>query len=93
MYHDQRRNQSTWMSPGEFVIEPGQGHKIVLTNEGLDGDMSAGTIRFEVIDDLPSVFADSIKLVSNDGEDMNFVHPDHLGAPQKMTDVNQNIII
>ena len=55
--------------------------------------MSAGTIRFEVIDDLPSVFADSIKLVSNDGEDMNFVHPDHLGAPQKMTDVNQNIII
>ncbi|MCC3304877.1 RHS domain-containing protein [Sneathiella sp. HT1-7] len=23
---------------------------------------------------------------------MNFVHPDHLGAPQKMTDVDRNIV-
>lgn len=54
--------------------------------------MSADAIRFEVVDDLPSVFADAIRLVSNDGEEMNFVHPDHLGAPQKMTDVDRNIV-
>src|SRR5690606_24288795 len=77
---------------GEFMMEPGQGHKIVLSNDSLDGNMSADAIRFEVIDDLPSVFADAIKLVSNDGEEMNFVHPDHLGAPQKMTDVDRNIV-
>src|SRR5690606_17155736 len=77
---------------GEFMMEPGQGHKIVLSNDSLDGIMSADAIRFEVIDDLPSVFADAIRLVSNDGEEMSFVHPDHLGAPQKMTDVDRNIV-
>src|SRR5690606_40384435 len=25
-------------------------------------------------------------------EEMNYVHPDHLGAPQKMTDVDRNIV-
>ena len=80
------------MPLGEFVMEPGQGHKIVLAGDSLDGDMSADAIRFEVIDDLPSVFADAVKFVSNDGEEMNFVHADHLGAPQKMTDVDRSLV-
>tara|TARA_R110001599_G_scaffold95708_1_gene248137 strand:+ start:231 stop:1007 length:777 start_codon:yes stop_codon:yes gene_type:complete len=73
-------------------MEPGQGHKIVLAGDSLDGDMSADAIRFEVIDDLPSVFADSVKFVTNDGEDMNYVHADHLGAPQKMTDADRSLV-
>jgi len=54
--------------------------------------LSADAIRFEVIDDLPSVFADSVKFVSNDGEEVNYVHPDHLGAPQKMTDADRSVV-
>ena len=92
VYRNQQGNYSSWMSLGEFVMEPGQGHKIVLSNDSLDGDMSADAIRFEVIDDLPSVFADAIKLVSNDGEDVNYVHADHLGAPQKMTDADRSLV-
>ncbi|WP_373085472.1 RHS repeat-associated core domain-containing protein [Sneathiella sp.] len=63
-----------------------------MSNDSLDGDLSADAIRFEVIDDLPSVFADAVKFVSNDGEEVNYVHPDHLGAPQKMTDAGRSLV-
>jgi len=49
-------------------------------------------IAFEVIDDLPALVADAIKLVSNDGEDHTYVYPDHLGAPQKMTDKDRSVV-
>ncbi|WP_373085482.1 hypothetical protein [Sneathiella sp.] len=54
--------------------------------------MSADAIRFEVVDDLPSVFADAVKFVSNDGEAVNYVHPDHLGAPKVMTDADRSLV-
>jgi len=92
VYFDQRYNASTWMPLGEYVMEPGLGHKIVLSNDSLDGLMAADAIRFEVIDDLPAVVADAIKLVSNDGEDLTYVHADHLGAPQKMTDKDRSVV-
>ncbi len=44
------------------------------------------------IDDLPALVADAIKLVSNDGEDLTYVHSDHLGAPQKMTDKDRSVV-
>gem|GEM_PF-3271187 len=92
IFFNQQYNGSTWMSLGEFVMEPGLGHKIVLSHDSLDGLMAADAIRFEVIDDLPAVVADAIKLVSNDGEDLTYVHADHLGAPQKMTDKDRSVV-
>jgi len=92
VFFDQRYNASTWLPLGEYVMEPGLGHKIVLSNDSLDGLMAADAIRFEVIDDLPAVVADAIKLVSNDGEDLTYVHADHLGAPQKMTDKDRSVV-
>jgi RHS repeat-associated protein len=77
---------------GEYVLEPGEGHKVVLSHNALDGNIVADAIRFEVIDDLPAVYADAVKLVTNDGEDLTYVHADHLGAPQKMTDKDWAVV-
>ncbi len=92
MYFDQQYNGSTWMPLGEYVMEPGLGHKIVLSNDSLDGLMAADAIAFEVIDDLPAVVADAIKLVSNDGEDLAYIHADHLGAPRLMTGKDRSAV-
>ena len=45
-----------------------------------------------MIDDLPSVFADAVKLVSNDGEAIHYVHSDHLGTPTLMTDASRSVV-
>ncbi|MEP4189701.1 MAG: RHS repeat-associated core domain-containing protein, partial [Sneathiella sp.] len=89
---NQRYNASTWMTLGEFEMVPGAGHKIVLSHDSLDGLMVADAVKFEVIDDLPSVVADAVKLISNDGEAVNYVHSDHLGAPTLMTDASRSVV-
>jgi uncharacterized protein RhaS with RHS repeats len=38
------------------------------------------------------VAADAVKFVANDAEDVLSVHPDHLGAPQKMTNAARSVV-
>lgn len=38
------------------------------------------------------VAADGVKFVANDAQDVIYVHADHLGAPQKMTDDGRTVI-
>ncbi|MEP4189703.1 MAG: RHS repeat-associated core domain-containing protein [Sneathiella sp.] len=64
------------MPLGEFELAPGASHKIVLSHDSLDGLMVAG----------------AVKLVSNDGESVTYVHSDHLGAPTLMTDQSRSVV-
>ena len=49
--------------------------------------VSADAIKVVPQDEIaaPLVAADAVKVVANDAEDVLYVHSDHLGAPQKMT--------
>ncbi|MEP3243982.1 MAG: RHS repeat-associated core domain-containing protein [Sneathiella sp.] len=71
---------------------PGASHRIILSHDSLDGIMVADAVKFEVIDDLPSVVADAVKLVPNGGESVTYIHSDHLGAPTLMTDASRSVV-
>ncbi len=41
---------------------------------------------------IPYVLADAVKIVPNTAEDALYVHADHLGTPQKMTDAGGTLV-
>lgn len=65
------------MKLGTYEFEPGAGHQVVLA-ASLDG----------------AVVADAIRLVGQGTApaDIVYIHPDHLGTPQKMTDAAQAVV-
>ena len=83
---DQRVNGGRWNLLGDFDMAAASGHKVVVDDTGADNTVSADAVRFVRIGDARRVVADAVKIVPNTAEDALYVHADHLGAPQKMTD-------
>jgi len=88
---DQNYNGGRWMSLGVFEMAPGQNHRVVLDDNATD-DVVADAIRFVRESNTRQVTADAIKIVPNTAEDALYVHADHLGTPQKMTDAAAAVV-
>jgi RHS repeat-associated protein len=73
---DQKQNGGTWVRLGAYSFTPSSGHKVELLGAN-DG----------------RVVADGIRLVSASAQAANiaYIHSDHLGSPQKMTDTSQAV--
>ena len=61
-------------------------------DSGANGAVSADAIRFVRVGDTRRVVADAVRIVPNTAEDALYVHSDHLGSPQKMTDATAAIV-
>ena len=64
---------------------------MVLTNDA-NGRVVADANRLQRIGDTRRVVADAIRIVPNTAEDALYVHTDHLGSPQKMTDETAAVV-
>ena len=82
---DQRYDGGRWMSLGEFTLQPGQNHRVVLTQDAA-ANVQADAVRLVRVGSARLVQADAVKIVPNTAEDALYVHTDHLGTPRKMTD-------
>ncbi len=71
---NQKQNGGTWVKLGSYSFTPSSGHKVELLGAN-DG----------------RVVADGIRLVAASAQAANiaYIHTDHLGSPQKMTDPSQ----
>ena len=75
---NQKQNGGTWNWLGQFSMAPASNHSVELT------DSSSGV-----------VVADAVRFVSAGGASatgLSYVHTDHLGTPQKMTDGNKTVV-
>jgi len=74
---NQKQNGAAWVPLGSWSFTPGAGHKVTLTGSA-DG----------------TTIADAVLLVGAGGQPANllYVHPDHLGTPQKLTDASQSLV-
>ena len=75
---NQRQNGGTWNLLGQFTMSPASNHRVVVT------DNSTGV-----------VVADAVRFVSAGGATSTglfYVHADHLGTPQKMTDGTKTLV-
>jgi len=89
---DQRTQGNVWMPLGLFDLTPSSGQKVVLSDLA-DGKVVADAIKVVPLEmDTHVVSADAVKFVANDAEDVLYVHADHLGAPQKMTDASRTVV-
>jgi RHS repeat-associated protein len=73
---NQKQNGGTWVPLGTWSFAPASGHKVTLAGSA-DG----------------TTIADALLFVASGSQPANllYVHPDHLGSPQKMTDSSQAI--
>jgi RHS repeat-associated protein len=71
---NQRLNGGSWKYLGSFEFAPNAGHKVIL-QASADGD----------------TIADAVRLVGSAPAPANvaYIHSDHLGTPQKMTDASK----
>jgi RHS repeat-associated protein len=74
---NQKQNGGQWVKLGTYSFTPSAGHKVELLGS-YDG----------------RVIADSIRLVAAGAGASNlvYIHADHLGSPQKMTDAAQTLV-
>jgi RHS repeat-associated protein len=74
---NQKQNGGQWVKLGTYSFTPSAGHKVELLGSH-DG----------------RVIADSIRLVATGAGAANlvYIHADHLGSPQKMTDAAQTLV-
>ena len=61
---------------------------MTVDDTGADATVVADAVRLVRIGDARRVVADAIRIVPNTAEDALYVHADHLGSPQKMTDAS-----
>jgi RHS repeat-associated protein len=89
---NQQQNASIWVSLGVYQLAPSQNHRVVLTDAGT-GSVAADAIRVVPVEyGTVPVYADAIRFVANDAEDVLYVHSDHLGSPQKLTDLAGDVV-
>ncbi len=71
---NQKQNGGIWTSLGSYSLTPGAGHKVTLA-ASTDG----------------TTIADAVLVAGPTVQPANllYVHPDHLGSPQKLTDTTQ----
>jgi RHS repeat-associated protein len=74
---NQRINGTVWNWLGRFTINPASNHRVVVT-DSTDGVVVADAVRFVS--------------VTTSGVGLMYVHSDHLGTPQKMTDGSQALV-
>jgi len=77
--HDNDRDRDDHDSKHKHFIYDEQGHLIAETKD--DGNNSR---EYVYLNDLP--------IVEVDGQEVYYIHTDHLGTPQKMTDDHQKIV-
>ncbi|MFZ1748271.1 MAG: RHS repeat-associated core domain-containing protein, partial [Nitrospirales bacterium] len=74
---NQQQPSAGWFLLGAFSMAPGQNHHVEVAG-ALEGVTVADAVRFVS--------------AGTSAPGINYVHTDHLGSPQKMTDANQAIV-
>ncbi|MCH7958182.1 MAG: RHS domain-containing protein, partial [Proteobacteria bacterium] len=88
---DQRYDGGRWNLLGEFTLQPGQNHRVVVSDDA-QAWVFADAVRFQRVGSARLVQADAVKIVPNTAEDALYVHTDHLGTPRKMTDDSRAVV-
>ena len=89
---NQQLNSGLWIPLGVYDLAPSQNHRVVLTDSGT-GSVAADAIRVVPVEyDSVPVYADAVRFVANDAEDVLTVHTDQLGTPQKLTDLARSVV-
>ena len=83
---NQTMDGGRWMALGDYDLTPGSGHRVEIRDDGVDGGSVADAVRFVRLAETRTVQADAVKFTPNTAEALLYVHSDHLGAPQKLTD-------
>ncbi|MCA9469329.1 MAG: RHS domain-containing protein, partial [Nitrospira sp.] len=77
MVVNQQQPSAGWFRLGAFSMTPGQNHRVEVAG-ALEGETVADAVRFvSAGTSAPGIY---------------YVHADHLGSPQKMTDANQALV-
>ncbi len=74
---NQKQNGGSWVPLGSWSFAPGSGHKVTLA-AAADGTTIADAMLFAAAGTQPA--------------NLLYVHPDHLGSSQKMTDASQAVV-
>jgi hypothetical protein len=74
---NQKQNGGAWVPLGAWSFAPSSGHKMTLAASA-DGTTIADALLFVAAGSQPA--------------NLLYVHPDHRGAPQKLTDATQAIV-
>ena len=88
---DQQRDGGRWIALGDYDLAPSSSHRVELKDDG-NGYVIADAVRFVRLADTKFVAADAVKFVKNDAEALQYVHADHLGRPQKMTNTARQVV-
>jgi RHS repeat-associated protein len=88
---NQKVSGAFWYPLGVFDLAPGAGTLVELDNNA-NGKVIADAIRLVPDATQRRVVADAVKIVPNSAEDALYVHADHLGTPQKMTDAAASVV-
>ncbi|MDR4485457.1 MAG: RHS repeat-associated core domain-containing protein [Nitrospirales bacterium] len=74
---NQQQPSAGWFRLGAFSMTPGQNHRVEVSG-ALEGETVADAVRFVS--------------AGTSAPGIHYVHADHLGSPQKMTDANQALV-
>ena len=74
---NQQQPSAGWFRLGAFSMTPGQNHRVEVGG-ALEGETVADAVRFVS--------------AGTSAPGIHYVHADHLGSPQKMTDANQALV-
>ena len=77
MVVNQQQPSAGWFRLGAFTMSPGQNHRVEVEG-ALEGETVADAMRFVS--------------AGTSAPGIHYVHADHLGSPQKMTDANQALV-
>ncbi len=88
---DQRYDGGRWNLLGEFTLQTGQNHRVVVSDDA-QAWVIADSVRFVRVGSARLVQADAVQIVPNTAEDALYVHTDHLGTPRKMTDDSRAVV-
>jgi RHS repeat-associated protein len=82
---NQKQNGGAWVALGAWDFAPSSGHKVTLT---ASAEPAPG------LDPGGTTIADALLFVGSGAQPANllYVHADHLGSPQKLTDAGQAVV-
>lgn len=89
---NQQTDGGRWIALGDFDFAPSSSHRIEIRDDQPSGTAAADAVKLVRLPDQPIAAADAVRFVKNTAESLLYVHPDHLGRPQKMTNASRTVV-
>jgi RHS repeat-associated protein len=89
---NQQNDGGRWIALGDFDFAPSSNHRIEIRDDQPSGTAAADAVKLVRLPDLPIAAADAVRFVKNTAESLLYVHTDHLGRLQKMTNASRTVV-